>query len=290
MAESNQSSKEAGSNQFNYTPISPEEQRAKQKQVIRGAVTLVAMIVVFVIIVVGFISYSVGYDAGKKSSKSNSASAKSAGSEKSNTAQSSDDDSNSGISGEASEYQSPGKVGEGKIPDHFRGKDGAKVVAIEYADFTCPYCVRLATNLISVHDKYDKKVQFIYRHYNVGHTYSEVTSKIAEAAYLVGGEDAFWKAADQMYRDSTWMAGEYMNTDQLQDKIRQLADKVGLDSGAVVDKYNDSANNGIDEKIKRDRQLAQDSSVAGTPTWFINKKKVNSSAAAITSTLEELTK
>ena len=56
MAESNQSNKEAGGNQFNYTPISPEEQRAKQKQVIRGAVTLVAMIVVIVMIVVGFIS------------------------------------------------------------------------------------------------------------------------------------------------------------------------------------------------------------------------------------------
>ena len=290
MAESNKSSKEAGGNQFNYTPISPEERQAKQKQVIRGAVTLVAMIVVFVMIVVGFISYSVGYDAGKKSSKGNSASAKSADSEKSNTAQSSDDDSSSGISGEASEYQSPSRVGEGKIPDHFRGKEGAKVMAIEYADFTCPYCVRLATNLIPVHDKYDKTVQFIYRHDHVGHTYSEVPAKIAEAAYLVGGEDAFWKAADQMYRDSTWMAGEYMNTDQLQDKIRQLADKAGLDSEALVDKYNDSANNGIDEKIKRDRQLAQDSSVAGTPTWFINKKKVNSSASAITSTLEELTK
>ena len=67
---------------------------------------------------------------------------------------------------------------------------------------------------------YGDKVRFIYRHYNVGFTYSGVTAKLAEAAYVAGGEDAYWKMQDRIFGDSEWVQGAYMDDAALDDKIR----------------------------------------------------------------------
>ena len=72
------------------------------------------------------------------------------------------------------------------------------------------------------------------------------------------------------------------------DKIRSYGDEIGVDGQALVDAYNNSANNGIDAKIERDRDLASQASVSGTPTVFIGKESVSGTSSAISSKLDEL--
>ena len=139
-----------------------------------------------------------------------------------------------------------------------------------------------------IYNEYGDRVQFIYRHYGVGFTYSDVTPKIAEAAYVVGGEDAYWKMQDKLFSDTTWVQGSYMNDSELMDKIRSYGNEIGVDGQALVDAYNNSANNGIDAKIERDRNLASQASVSGTPTVFIGKESVSGTSSAISSKLDEL--
>lgn len=266
------------SSEFDFQPIPPEEVKARRLRLWKIGLILGGMVAAIVILLVAMISYSVGFNEADDKSSSSTASTQSASS-------SSDSDT---IPEDAAKFQSQDVVGEGQIPDHYRGTDGAKVIAIEYADFNCSHCIQLASELNDLYSKYSDKVQFIYRNYNVGFTYSSVTPKIAEAAYVVGGEDAYWKVHDKLFNDSTWSNGQYMDDTTLQDLIRSYGDELGIDGQAMIDAYNNSANNGIDDKIARDQQLGKDSGVSGTPTWFINGESVNGTVDAISSKIDQL--
>lgn len=269
-------------NEFNFTPISPAEQEAKRRKLWQIGLVLGGMLLAIVVLTVSLVAYSIGYNLANSNSSADDDNIV-------NVEQSSDSSQENDIPDEALAYQSQDMVGEGQIPDHYRGAgDDAQITVVEYADYACSHCISLANDINDIYSKYGDKVRFIYRHYNVGFTYSGVTAKLAEAAYVAGGEDAYWKMQDQLFNDSTWYQGAYMDDAALDDKIRSYADAVGVDGQALVDAYHDSANNGIDAKISRDESLAGQANVSGTPTVFIGKESVSGTADAITSKLDEL--
>ena len=269
-------------NEFNFTPVSPAEQEAKRRKLWQIGLVLGGMLLAIVVLIVSLVAYSIGYNLANSNSSADDDNII-------NVEQSSDSGRESDIPDEALAYQSQDMVGEGQIPDHYRGAgDDAQITVVEYADYACSHCISLANDINDIYNKYGDKVRFIYRHYNVGFTYSGVTAKLAEAAYVAGGEDAYWKMQDQLFNDSTWYQGAYMDDVALDDKIRSYADAVGVDGQALVDAYHDSANNGIDAKISRDESLAGQANVSGTPTVFIDKESVSGTADAITSKLDEL--
>ena len=269
-------------NEFNFTPVSPAEQEAKRRKLWQIGLVLGGMLLAIVVLIVSLVAYSIGYNLANSNSSADDDNII-------NVEQSSDSSQESDIPDEALAYQSQDMVGEGQIPDHYRGAgDDAQITVVEYADYACSHCISLANDINDIYNKYGDKVRFIYRHYNVGFTYSGVTAKLAEAAYVAGGEDAYWKMQDQLFNDSTWYQGAYMDDVALDDKIRSYADAVGVDGQALVDAYHDSANNGIDAKISRDESLAGQANVSGTPTVFIGKESVSGTADAITSKLDEL--
>ena len=252
----------------------------------KSGITIGVMVLGIVLVVAMLAGYGANQSGANSSDDTGSDASVDSSVSDSQTATSGDDDET--IPAEAAKFQSQEVVGDGQIPDHYRGSADAKVVAIEYADFNCSHCISLASQLNDIYDQYGDQVQFIYRNYDVGFTYSAVTPKIAEAAYVVGGEDAYWKVHDKLFNDSTWSRGRYMDDDELRDVIIGYGDELGLDGRAIADAYADSANNGIDAKIQRDTELGQQSGVTGTPTWFINGKRASSSADGIRSDLDEL--
>lgn len=269
-------------NEFGFIPTTPAEQEAKRRKLWQIGLVLGGMLLAIVVLIVSLVAYSIGYNLANSNSSADDDNIV-------NVEQSSDSSQESDIPDEALAYQSQDMVGEGQIPDHYRGAgDDAQITVVEYADYACSHCISLANDINDIYNKYGDKVRFIYRHYNVGFTYSGVTAKLAEAAYVAGGEDAYWKMQDQLFNDSTWYQGAYMDDAALDDKIRSYADAVGVDGQALVDAYHDSANNGIDAKISRDESLAGQANVSGTPTVFIGKESVSGTADAITSKLDEL--
>ena len=269
-------------NEFGFVPTTPAEQEERRRKLWQIGLVLGGMCLAVVVLVVGLVAYSIGYNLANENSSADDSNII-------NVEQSSDSGQETDIPDEALAYQSQDMVGEGQIPDHYRGTgDDAQITVVEYADFTCSHCINLAGNINDIYDQYGDKVRFIYRHYNVGFTYSGVTSKLAEAAYVVGGEDAYWKMQDKLFNDSTWAYGEYMDDAALEDKIRSYAGDIGVDAQKLVDAYHDSANNGIDAKIARDAELASQASVTGTPTVFVGKESVSGTADAISQKLDEL--
>ena len=158
------------------------------------------------------------------------------------------------------------------IPDHFVGKVDSKVVVVQYEDFACSACIGFNVDNEQIRSDYQDRVLFIYRNFSIGQNTSTPTQSAAEAAFLLGGVDAYWKMNNLIFSDTTCIEGADVNT--CEEKIRTYAKQIGLD----VDKFNQYVmgyrDNGIKAKMDRDKQLGLAAGVSATPTWFINGEKV----------------
>ncbi len=154
--------------------------------------------------------------------------------------------------------------------DHFDGKLGSKVTVIEYADFTCPYCQKIHATMKKINEDYRDKVLFVYRSYNVGHTYSTITARAAEAAYIVGDQAGYFKMADVLYSNRDWMTTDYIEAPALDAKIIDMAKQAGLDGNKLLSVFKAHKDNTIDSKLARDREFGEKSNVNGTPTVLVN--------------------
>lgn len=268
------------SGEFKFAAETPGQQRTKRKKLVQIYITLGTMVGLCLILVTAMIAYGIGFYNGQLDKKSVATSS-------ANNASQSTSETEL-IPEDTAKLLAQSDVGEGKIPDHYRGNANGKAIAIEYADYTCPYCQSLHKDLNDIYQKYGDRTTFIFRNYEVGHTYSAITARAAEAAYIVGGEDAYWKFGDKLYSDDVWVDGTYMNTDELNNKLKSYAHDIGIDGDKLLDAMNNSANNGIDDKINRDEEMAHKSNVDGTPSWFINRQKVGSTASKITAQLDNV--
>ncbi|MDR0955903.1 MAG: DsbA family protein [Candidatus Nomurabacteria bacterium] len=154
------------------------------------------------------------------------------------------------------------------IPDHYRGPVDAKVRVIEYEDYGCVHCHQFAATLKKIRNKYDNRVLFIYRSIIGTQPNSGAGEKVAEAAYLVGGEDAYWKMHDLFFADMEW-GQDAIPASKKNTLIHSYAQQIGLNKQDFDNALNDYDNNGILEKNSRDRKLANSNGASGTPTFFV---------------------
>jgi len=113
--------------------------------------------------------------------------------------------------------------------DHIYGNPEAEISLIEYSDFECPYCKRFHATAKSLVEKYDGKVNWVYRHFPLnfhdpGATKQAVAS---ECAGELGGNDVFWKYTDGIYA-RTRSGGKGFP----ESKLIPLAEELGLDGAA----------------------------------------------------------
>lgn len=98
-----------------------------------------------------------------------------------------------------------GKVQDQTIPfeavdfekDHVRGDKTARIAAIEYSDFECPFCHRVHPSLQKVFETYKGEVAWIYRHYPLNfHPDAMPYAVGSECVAELAGPEAFWKFTD----------------------------------------------------------------------------------------------
>lgn len=87
--------------------------------------------------------------------------------------------------------------------DHIRGSLAAEVSIIEYSDFECPFCKRHHPTLQSILEKYQGKVNLVYRHYPLAfHPNAQTMAEATECAAELGGNDGFWKLHDAIFEQA----------------------------------------------------------------------------------------
>lgn len=141
-----------------------------------------------------------------------------------------------------------------------KGDLNAPVALVIYDDFECPYCAKTVPVLNDLLKRYPGKLKLVFKNFPLR------MHKNANAAALAGlaahRQGKFWPLHDLMF----------VNYRQLNPgKIRELAAMVGMDMARFERDMKDPALQG---RITADMQEGQQIGVRGTPTLFINGRRV----------------
>lgn len=86
--------------------------------------------------------------------------------------------------------------------DYIRGSQDATVKIVEYSDFDCPYCQQFHQTMKQVVNNYDdSEVAWVYRHFPIPQLHPDAPRKAraSECVADLGGQDAFWTFADEIF-------------------------------------------------------------------------------------------
>ncbi|WP_433511544.1 DsbA family protein [Nonomuraea sp. CA-143628] len=146
-----------------------------------------------------------------------------------------------------------------------------KVTLVEFLDFECEACGAYFPTVEELRKVYKGKVTFVARYFPISsHFNAERAARAVEAAAQQGKFEAMYQ---QMYETQKQWAEKQVAAD---DFFRAMAKKLGLDMAAWEKAYNDAATLA---RVKKDAADGQALGVQGTPTFFLNGKKIEPRSA-----------
>lgn len=143
----------------------------------------------------------------------------------------------------------------------FKGPADAPVVIVEYTDFQCPYCARLGDTLDQMMALYPGKLKVVYKSFPLtSHKYSWQAATTAMAANKKG---KFWEVYKEIFA----------NYNRINDnKLKEIRNRFGLDTPEFEALVNSPE---IRSQVALDRNEGIQLGVQGTPTVFVNGKRLN---------------
>lgn len=141
-----------------------------------------------------------------------------------------------------------------------KGNPNSEVVLIEFSDFQCPFCKRAIPIIDEILNEYEEDVIFYYRNFPL--TIHENSFIAAEAAECANEQDKFWEYHDILFENQNNLGKE---------NLKIYAQELGLDQN----QFNNCLNAGkFKQDIERDIRDGQAMGIEGTPTFFINGRKI----------------
>lgn len=152
--------------------------------------------------------------------------------------------------------------------DHVRGAKDGKVTLVEFGDFQCPACGAYEPIVRQVLADNKDTLKFSFRHFPLTqiHKNALLAAKASEAAALQG---KFWEMHDTLYdKQEEW--GEALNA---RDFIMMYANTIKLD---ITKFTSDLESKTLEDKILAEYKEGTSLGIQGTPTFFLNGKKLES--------------
>jgi protein-disulfide isomerase len=150
--------------------------------------------------------------------------------------------------------------------DHIEGNDGAEITLVEYGDYECPYCGQAHPIVKELQRVFGTSLRLVFRNMPLAnvHPHAEQAAEAAEAASLQG---KFWEMHDLLYE----------NQEDLEEKaLLRYANAAGADPAEVESVL---TSGGTRKRINDDIESGIRSGVNGTPTFFVNGVRYDSSWA-----------
>lgn len=159
---------------------------------------------------------------------------------------------------------------------HQKGEKDAPVTLVKFSDFYCGNCQSMSQTLkeILTTKKYKKKVNFVYMHFPV---LGEKSEKAAMQSYCSQKQDKFWQFHDQVFDPAKKVDSE---------KVDQVMQNLALDTKKMATCLESKETKDF---VSTSKAEAKKLGLTGTPTLFINGKKVMS-AGSLAKTKEGITK
>ncbi len=149
--------------------------------------------------------------------------------------------------------------------DWQRGGLMAQTTLVEYSDFECPACASYFPVLESLKQTYGSQVRFVYRAYPLPmHRHADLAARVAEAA---GNQNKFWEMHDLLFTNQSKWSGS-SNPLPL---FNGYAASLGLNAEQFAKDINSSETK---KKVADDIASGNRANVDGTPTFFLNGKKL----------------
>ncbi|MBX3182684.1 MAG: thioredoxin domain-containing protein [Polyangiaceae bacterium] len=143
------------------------------------------------------------------------------------------------------------------------GPKDALVTIVEFADFQCGFCRRVAPTLARLRAEHPNEVRVVFKHYPLpNHERAEPAATLAIEAKRQRGNDGFWQVHDRL------MEGDGELDDA---SLLRVAADAKLNVAAVRLALSRKSHQ---ERILVDKDQAADLRVSGTPQFFINGRRL----------------
>ncbi len=141
------------------------------------------------------------------------------------------------------------------------GPASAVVTIVEYSDFQCPFCQRVAPTLKQVRQKYGDRVRIVWKDFPLTAIHPQAF-KAAEAGNCAREQGKFWEYHDRLFANQQALQTEFLK-------------KYAADAGLDAAKFNaclDTAK--YSERVQEHMGIGTGLGVQSTPAIFINGRMV----------------
>ncbi len=132
---------------------------------------------------------------------------------------------------------------------------------VEFQDFHCPFCKRVQGTIGELLTRYGDKVKVVHRHFPIDQLHPHAR-KGHEAARCADEQGKFWAYHDKIYENAPKASPEH---------LKAFAHEVGLDDRAFEQCLASGKHRAA---VQRDVEEGQRLGVTGTPTFFINGRRL----------------
>lgn len=157
-----------------------------------------------------------------------------------------------------------------------RGDSHAKVVAVNYDDFECPFCSRMHQTLFpELLKEYGDRVVFIYKDFPLAEIHPWATHAAVNANCLASqNQDAYWDFADYIHANQKEVNAEKNQDGQFAALDRMTvaqSQKHGLDAAKLQACIKAQQDDTVKASVREGEALG----VEATPTMFVNGEKID---------------
>lgn len=157
--------------------------------------------------------------------------------------------------------EDPNKIYSVPVGDSpYKGAKDAPITVVVFQDFQCPFSKRSQNTIKQLSETYQDKIKLVFKNFPL--KFHKEAELAAEAALAAGEQGKFWEMHDKMFASQK----------QLKiDNLKIYAQGLNLD----MKKFNeDLESHRYKKAVDEDKRLAAKVGVRGTPTFFINGKKL----------------
>ena len=152
------------------------------------------------------------------------------------------------------------------VSDHKKGAGLKKVTFTEYGDFQCPVCGQYYPIVKQIEQKYADDVTFEFKNFPLDsiHRNARAAHRAAESA---GNQGKFFEMHDLLYQNQQ----SWSSSSSITEIFNGYAKQLNLDMAKFKTDFEAQSTNDV---INADSTQGKKLGISGTPTFFINGRKL----------------
>ena len=165
----------------------------------------------------------------------------------------------------------------------YLGNPNAPVTVVEFSDFECPFCARAAPDAKAIAEKYPDQVRVAFMNFPL--SFHRAARPTAIGGLVAKEQGKFWEYHDVLFKKTASKQLRGSDADLI-----AYAEEAGLDVAKFKSDL-ETKRAEFDKIVTAQFAAGQAASVRGTPTFFINGKKVQDrSVAGMSRTIDAILK